>query len=84
LISLVFDDPPPPLVRAGRDLLGDSCNIAMLCLYTALCLYFLALYVRVTIIISQIYCLFRLLQYCIYEGLRHVVPEGEINTKFVF
>jgi hypothetical protein len=64
--------PPPPWCVLAATSLGVHVMFAMLCLYTALCLYFLALYVRVTIIISQIYCLFRL-----------VVPEprtDEINT----
>ena len=53
----------PPQCMLAATFLGWGVHVlfAMLCLYTALCLYFLALYVRVTIIISQIYCLFRLL-----------------------
>jgi hypothetical protein len=79
LISLVFDDTPSPLCVLGATFLGVHVMLAMLCLYTALCLYFLALYVRVTI--RSIACL----GYCntVCEGLlgtvRHVVPEGEIN-----
>lgn len=48
----------PPWCVLAATFLGVHVIFVMLCLYNALCLYFLALYVMVTIMISQIYCLF--------------------------
>jgi hypothetical protein len=75
LISLVFDDTPSPWCVLGATVLGAHVMLAMLCLY------FLALYVRVTI--RSIACL----GYCTMcakacSGPCATWSRGRVNTVF--